>query len=603
MDSRNVSPSRELGHSNTSPKILQGQLQETFFSDNPYQSVNDNQPKLGRLIFVLQSFFPMIGWAKSYTFSKFRGDLLAGITIASMQVPRDIAYAKLANLPPQYVLYSGFVPPLIYAVMGSSRELAIGPVAVVPLMMGTLLQKEFDPFKQANEYRRITQAAIGFLRMGFLVDFLSHAATVGFMAGAAIVIALQQLKSFWQWDLLTIAVAASFLVFLMVAKYIGKRYIKLFWVSAIAPLVSLILSTLFVYISHADKHGVQIVGYIPKGLNLSSVDEIYIAGTYIAKGFKIGDVVGIITLAEALAIARTFADIRGYELNGNQEMVVQGVSNIVGSFTSFIAVTPPFRITTHFYMHAEGFSRSAVNYMAGCQTTVSNIVMSCIVLLTLEVITPLFKYIPNAILASIIISAVLGLIDIPEIVQIWKIDKFDFIACMGAFLGKFAQIYLSFGKIIFRVTRPQTALLGKIPGCSEYRNVQQFSEATMIPVKTYLYCNFSKQAKMSNFLDKEVKIMKWLSEEENKLAESNLPKIKYLIIDMSYIDTGGTHALEKLYKSLQKKNIKLIIGSPGQFVIDKFYASGLINLIGEDNIFTSLTKAIDICAPTITQEA
>ncbi|KAK9749832.1 hypothetical protein RND81_02G153800 [Saponaria officinalis] len=522
MDSRNVSSSRELGHSNTSPKILRGQLQskqdlvkelkhgsrETFFSDNPYQSVNDNQPKIGRLFSFLQSFFPIIGWAKSYTFSKFQGDLLAGITIASMQVPQDIAYAKLANLPPQYGLYISFVPSLIYAVMGSSRELAVGPVAVVSLMMGTLLQKEFDPVKQANEYRYlaftatffsgITEAALGFLRMGFLVDFLSHAATVGFMAGAFIVIALQQLKGFlgikqfakktdiisvmhpvWGtvhhgWDLLTIAVAAAFLVFLLVAKYIGKRYRKLFWVSAIAPLVSLILSTFFVYINHADKHGVQI---------------------------------------EALAIARTFANIRGYELNGNQEMVAHGVSNIVGSFTSSIVVSG-------------GFSRSTVNYMAGCQTTVSNIVMSCIVLLTLEVITPLLKYTPNAILASIIISAVLGLIDILEIVQIWKIDKFDFIACIN-----FAQICLSFGKIIFWVTRPQTALLGKIPGCSEYRNVQQFSEATIISGVLVIKVDSAIYFLNSNYIID--RIMKWLSEEENNLAKSNLPKIKYLIIEMS----------------------------------------------------------------------
>ncbi|XVE60446.1 hypothetical protein DITRI_Ditri05aG0129100 [Diplodiscus trichospermus] len=430
-------------------------VKETFFADDPLRHFKD-QPRSRKLILGVQAIFPILEWGRSYSWRKFRGDLIAGLTIASLCIPQDIGYANLANLDPQYGLYSSFVPPLIYAFMGSSRDIAIGPVAVVSLLLGTMLSNEIDPKKNEAEYRRlaftatffagITQATLGFLRLGFLIDFLSHAAIVGFMAGAAVTIALQQLKGLlgiqkftkktdiisvmhsvwgnvdhgWNWQ--TILIGVSFLSFLLLAKYIGKKNRKFFWVPAIAPLISVILSTFFVYITHAEKKGVQIVKNIEKGINPSSVDKIYFSGEYLLKGLKIGVVAGLIALTEAVAIGRTFASMKDYQLDGNKEMVALGAMNVVGSMTSC-------------YVATGSFSRSAVNYMAGCETAVSNIIMSCVVFLTLEFITPLFKYTPNAILAAIIISAVVGLFDVPAAILIWKIDKFDFIACLGAFLG------------------------------------------------------------------------------------------------------------------------------------------------------------------------
>ncbi|KAL5992305.1 Sulfate transporter 1.2 [Asimina triloba] len=422
-------------------------LKETLFHDVSLRAFKD-QPRSRKILLGLQSLFPILEWGRDYNLHKFKGDLIAGLTIASLCIPQDIGYAKLANMEPQYGLYSSFVPPLVYAFMGSSRDIAIGPVAVVSLLLGTLLHNEVDPSTNPVEYRRlaftatffagVTEAALGFLRLGFLIDFLSHAAVVGFMGGAAITIALQQLKGFlgikkftkntdvvsvmrsWNWQ--TILIGSVFLVFLLVAKFIGKRRKSLFWMSAIAPLISVILSTLFVYITHAEKHGVQIVQHIKKGINPSSFDQIHFTGESAAKGFRIGVVAGMIALTEATAIGRTFASMKDYQIDGNKEMVALGVMNIAGSMTSC-------------YVATGSFSRSAVNFMAGCQTAVSNIVMSAVVFLTLEVITPLFKYTPNAILSSIIISAVIGLIDYDAAILIWKIDKLDFIACMGAFFG------------------------------------------------------------------------------------------------------------------------------------------------------------------------
>ncbi|PIA28632.1 hypothetical protein AQUCO_06800060v1 [Aquilegia coerulea] len=253
--------------------------------------------------------------------------------------------------------------------MGSSRDIAIGPVAVVSLLPGTLLQDEIDYETQPKEYLRlafaftatfftgITQASLGLLRLGFLIDILSHAAVVGFMGGAAVTIALHQLKGFlgikkitkhsdivsvmrsvltsahrgWNWP--TILIAASFLAFLLFAKLIGKRNKKLFWVPAIAPLISLILSTFFVYITRAHKDGVAIVRNIEKGINPSSVNQIYFTGDYLMKGFKIGVVAG------SCSNWKNFCCKKDYQLDGNKEMVALGTMIVIGSMTSCYVAT------------------------------------------------------------------------------------------------------------------------------------------------------------------------------------------------------------------------------------------------------------------------
>lgn len=602
-------------------------VKETFFADDPLRHFKD-QTKSRKIILGMQAIFPILEWAQSYNLSKFRGDLIAGLTIASLCIPQDIGYSKLANLQPQYGLYSSFVPPLIYAFMGSSRDIAIGPVAVVSLLLGTLLQNEIDPTKNAAEYLRlaftatffagITQAALGFLRLGFLIDFLSHAAVVGFMAGAAITIALQQLKGFlgikkftkktdiisvthsvfgsahhgWNWQ--TILIGATFLAFLLFAKYIGKKNKKLFWVPAVAPLISVILSTFLVFITHAEKQGVQIVNHIEKGINPVSVNQIYFTGDNLLKGFRIGVVTGVIALTEAVAIGRTFAAMKDYQLDGNKEMVAIGAMNIVGSMTSC-------------YVATGSFSRSAVNYMSGCQTAVSNIVMSFVVFLTLKFVTPLFKYTPNAILSSIIISAVIGLIDFKAAILIWKIDKFDFIACMGAFfgvvfasveIGLLIAVSISFAKILLQVTRPRTAILGRIPMTNVYRNIQQYPEATKVLGVLIVRVDSAIYFSNSNYIKE--RILRWLTDEEELLKAAYLPKIQFLIVEMSPvidIDTSGIQALEELHQSLHKRDVQLVLANPGQVVLDKLHTSNFASLIGEDKIFLTVADAVVTCSP------
>ncbi|KAG1334536.1 sulfate transporter 1.3-like [Cocos nucifera] len=608
-------------------------LKETLFADDPLRPYKD-QTGSRKLILGLQYLFPILEWGRDYNFSKLKGDIIAGLTIASLCIPQDIGYAKLANMDPQYGLYSSFVPPLVYALMGSSRDIAIGPVAVVSLLLGTLLRNELDPVTEREEYIRlaftatffagITQAALGFLRLGFLIEFLSHAAVVGFMGGAAITIALQQLKGFlgirdftknsdiisvmksvwgsafhgWNWQ--TILIGSAFLAFLLCAKYIGKKNKGLFWVPAIAPLISVILSTFLVYITHAEKHGVQIVKHIEKGINTSSVNKIYLTGSSAMKGFRIGLVAGMVALTEAVAIGRTFAAAKDYQLDGNKEMVALGTMNVIGSMTSC-------------YVATGSFSRSAVNCMAGCQTAVSNMVMSAAVLLTLELITPLFKYTPNAILASIIISAVIGLIDYEAAFLIWKVDRFDFVACMGAFLGVvfvsveiglLIAVSISVAKILLQVTRPRTALLGNLPRTMIYRNIEQYPEATRVPGILIVRVDSAIYFTNSNYVKE--RILRWLRDEEEQLEAKQLPRIDFLIVEMSPvtdIDTSGIHALEELHNSLQKRNVQLVLANPGPVVIDKLRLAKFTELIGDDKIFLTVGEAVMTCAPKAREDA
>ncbi|KAJ7946699.1 Sulfate transporter 1.1-like protein [Quillaja saponaria] len=594
-------------------------FKETFFSDNPLGHFKD-QTKSRKFVLSLQAVFPIFEWGKGYNLSKFKGDFIAGLTIASLCIPQDIAYARLAHLDPKYGLYTSFVAPLVYAFMGSSRDIAIGPVAVVSLLLGSLLTDEID--KTSPDYLRlaftatffagITQLALGFLRLGFLIEFLSHAAIVGFMAGAAVTIALQQLKGLlgiaqfttntdiisvmrsvfssahhgWNWQ--TILIGVSFLTFLLFSKQIGKKK-KFFWVAAIAPLTSVVLSTFFVYITRADKKGVSIVKHIEKGVNPPSASEIFFSGKYLGSGIKIGVISGLIALTEAIAIGRTFAAMKDYQLDGNKEMVALGTMNVVGSLTSC-------------YVATGSFSRSAVNYMAGCNTAVTNIVMSIVVLLTLELLTPLFKYTPNAVLAAIIIAAVVGLIDIDATILLWKIDKFDFVACMGAFfgvifksveIGLLIAVAISFAKILLQVTRPRTAVLGKLPGTAIYRNILQYPKATQISGILIVRVDSAIYFSNSNYIKE--RILRWLTDEDAVRRESNLTRIQYLIVEMSPvtdIDTSGIHAFEELCKTLPKREVQLLLANPGPIVMEKLQASNLTNLIGEDKILLSVADAV-----------
>ncbi|KAL2608193.1 hypothetical protein R1flu_026766 [Riccia fluitans] len=578
-------------------------IKETFFSDDPIRNFRGQSGKR-KWFLALAYIFPILEWGPKYKLSNLKGDIIAGLTIASLAVPQDLGYAKLANLPSIYGLYSSFVPPLVYSALGSSRHIAIGPVAVVSILLGQLLKDEINPKTDPAGYLRlaftatffagIVQAGLGLLRLGFIIDFLSHAAIIGFMAGAAVTISLQQLKGLLG---ITTFTTKTDIVSVMrsVWTHIDESKIRknLFWVSAIAPLTSLIAATLFVYLTRLDRHGVKIVKKIAEGVNPSSFHKIYWSGEFLTKGFKVGLVAGLIALTEAVAIGRTFAALKDYHIDGNKEMIAIGTMNIAGSWTSC-------------YIATGSFSRSAVNYQAGVHTAVSNIVMAIVVLFTLLFLTPAFYFTPNCILAAIIINAVIGLIDFKAAALVWKTDKIDFLVLAGAFFGVFfvsieigllIAVIISFAKILLHVTRPHTALLGNIPDTTVYRNVDQYPEATTEPGIVIVRVDAAIYFSNANYIRE--RILRYVNEVQDEVAANGGAPIQFVIVEMApvmSIDTAGIHALEELHNALKKRGIQLAISNPVGRVITSLRDGGFVDLLGHEWFFLSVSEGVRICS-------
>ncbi|KAJ4848640.1 Sulfate transporter 2.1 [Turnera subulata] len=608
---------------------LRDSVKETFLPRGRKSSSPKDQPS-GRfkpVVSVFLAMFPVLSWCRDYSASKFKNDLLAGLTLASLCIPQGIGYATLAKLDPQYGLYTSVIPPLVYAAMGTSRHIAIGPVAVVSLLLASMVQTVQDPEANPIGYRNLVltatffagifQASFGIFRLGFLVDFLSQAAIVGFVAGAAIVIGLQQLKGLlgiahftnrtdivsvlkavWSsvhhsWNPHNFILGCSFLSFILISRLVARRNRKLFWLPAIAPLISVVVSTLIVFLTRADKHGVVVIKHIKRGLNPISVHDLEFSSPHIGEVAKIGLIVAIVALTEAIAVGRSFAAIKGYHLNGSQEMIAIGCTNILGSFTSC-------------YVATGSFSRSAVNFSAGCETAVSNVVMAITVIISLELLTKLLYFTPTAILAAVIVSALPGLIDINEACYIWKVDKLDFLACAGAFfgvlfasveIGLLAAVSISFLKIVIISIRPGTEVLGRIPGTDTYCDVEQYPMAIKTPqvlvirVKSGLLC-FAN----ANFV--KDKIMNWATKEEDEKKGHGMEKVQFVILDMSSlmnIDVSGLAALEELRRSLVSNGIEMAIINPKWQVIHKLKLANFLNKIG-GKVFLTVGEAMDAAA-------
>lgn len=607
---------------------LKNRLKETFFPDDPLRQFK-GQPLKQKLILGAQYVFPILEWGPNYTFNLFKSDIVSGLTIASLAIPQGISYAKLANLPPIVGLYSSFVPPLVYAVLGSSRDLAVGPVSIASLVLGSMLREMVSPTKDpilflqlafsSTFFAGLFQASLGFLRLGFIIDFLSKATLIGFMAGAAIIVSLQQLKGLlgitnftkqmaivpvlssvfhttneWSWQ--TILMGFCFLVFLLLTRHIGMRKPKLFWVSAGAPLLSVIISTLVVFAIKGQNHGISIIGKLQEGLNPPSWNMLHFSGSYLGLVIKTGIVTGILSLTEGIAVGRTFAALKNYQVDGNKEMIAIGLMNIVGSSTSC-------------YVTTGAFSRSAVNHNAGSKTAVSNIVMAVTVMVTLLFLMPLFQYTPNVVLGAIIVTAVVGLIDIPAALQIWKIDKFDFLVLLCAFFGVIfisvqdglaLAIGISILKVLLQITRPKTVMLGNIPGTGIYRNLDHYKEA--MSVAGFLILSIEAPINFANATYLKERISRWIQDYEAEGAKKQ-PALRFVVLDLSAvsaIDTSGVSLFKDLRMALEKKGLEFVLVNPIGEVLEKLQrADETKDMMRPDCLFLTVEEAVSSLSSTI----
>ncbi|KAL3505975.1 hypothetical protein ACH5RR_031357 [Cinchona calisaya] len=605
-------------------KNLANCVKETLFPDDPFRQF-EGEPFSRKCVLGLQYFVPILEWAPRYTFEFFKADLIAGITIASLAVPQGISYARLANLPPIIGLYSSFVPPMIYAMLGSSRDLAVGTIAVPSLLIASMIGNEVHPAENPKLYVQLVltatffagvfQASLGLLRLGFIVDFLSHATIVGFMGGAATVVCLQQLKGIlglvhfthqtdivdvmrsifsqthqWKWE--SGVLGCCFLLFLFITKYFSKKKGAFFWINAMAPLTSVIFGSVLVYLTHGEKHGVEVIGHLKKGLNPPSLSELSFSSPYLMTAIKTGVITGIIALAEGIAVGRSFATFKNYHIDGNKEMIAFGLMNIAGSCTSC-------------YLTAGPFSRTAVNFNAGCKTAVSNIVMATAVMITLLFLTPLFHYTPLVVLSAIIIAAMIGLIDYESAIHLWKIDKFDFTVCLAAYIGVVfgsveiglvIAVALSLLRVLLFVARPRTVVLGNIPNSMAYRSTDQYPTAINVPGIFILRIDAPIYFANASYLRE--RISRSIDEEEDTLKRSTDVELQYVILDMSAVgtmDTSGISMLEEVKKRMDRRCLQLVLANPGSEVMKKLDRSNLIEMVGQEWIFLTVAEAVCAC--------
>ncbi|XP_029129319.1 probable sulfate transporter 3.4 isoform X2 [Cajanus cajan] len=545
----------------TTLQKLRHRLSEIFFPDDPLHRFK-NQTCLMKLLLALQYLFPIFQWAPNYNLSLLRADIISGLTIASLAIPQGISYAKLANLPPILGLYSSFVPPLIYSLLGSSRHIGVGPVSIASLVMGSMLSETVsftqDPILYlklaftATFFAGLFQSSLGILRLGFVIDFLSKATLVGFMAGAAIIVSLQQLKGL-----------------LGIVHFTNKMQITPVLISVFK-----------------QRHE---IGELPKGLNPPSSNMLYFSGPYLALAIKTGLVTGILSLTEGIAVGRTFAALKNYQVDGNKEMMAIGLMNIAGSCSSC-------------YVTTGSFSRSAVNYNAGAQTAVSNIIMASAVLVTLLFLMPLFYYTPNVVLAAIIITAVVGLIDYQAAYKLWKVDKLDFLACLCSFFGVlFISVPLGLGiavaisvfKILLHVSRPNTLVLGNIPGTPIFHNLNQYREALRIP--SFIILAVESPIYFANSTYLQERILRWVREEEERVKANNESTLKCIILDMTAvtaIDTSGIDTLCELRKVLDKRSLQLVLANPVGNVMEKLHQSNILDSFGLKAVYLSVGEAV-----------
>ncbi|MDA9851278.1 solute carrier family 26 protein [Flavobacteriaceae bacterium] len=556
-------------------------------------------------------------WISEYKSECFKSDLAAGITVAVLLIPQGMAYALIAGLPPIYGLYAALVPQIVYAFLGTSRQLAVGPVAMDSLLvaagLGALSIVDPSQYIQMAIVLALLMGALqfilGLLRMGFIVSFLSKPVINGFTAAAAIIIGLSQLK-----HLLGIPVAQSNKIQEFASTFlqsttpihlptliIGLGSVLLLigikkWNPKIpSGLIAVVLGIFWVYFGKQAQTGVAIVGEIPNGLpsfTLPLTDWETIKAL-----FPIALTIALVAFMEAVSVAKAIQEKhKNYEINPNQELIALGASNIIGSLFQSYPTTG-------------GFSRTAVNDQAGAKTGISALVSAIIVAVILSFFTHWFFYLPKAVLGAIIIVAVINLIDLKYAARLFKSRKDEFAVLLLTFVltlfvgitqGILFGIIFSLLLLVFRTSKPHYAFLGRIGTTNYFKNIERFPEEVVVR-NDLIILRFDAQLFFGN-----IEFFKKLVLEA---IEKNKGQVKGFIINaraINYIDSTATEQLVEIIKKLQKKDIRvMIVGAIGP-ARDLIIKSKLIKVLGKENLFITSGDASDsfygICKKTSLQK-
>ena len=562
----------------------------------------------------------MLEWGRSYSKTSFSSDMVAALIVTVMLIPQSLAYALLAGLPPEVGLYASVAPLLLYALLGSSRVLAVGPVAVVSLMTAAAVAEHAASGTHAYWQVAMTLAFLsggmlllmGLLRLGFLANFLSHPVISGFISASGLLIAASQLKTLMgvkaeghnfvdllsaltqqisHTHTLTLAVGIAVTVFLFWVRK-GLKPLLISWglqaraadmTAKAGPVAAIALTTLLAWQLDWQGQGMKLVGTVPQGLppltaplwDLALWQELLVPALLIS-------VVGFV---ESVSVGQTLAAKRRQRIEPDQELVALGAANLSSAFTGGFPVTG-------------GFARSVVNFDAGAVTPAAGVFTAVGITLASLLLTPALYYLPQATLAATIIVAVLSLVDLSIFKQTWVFSKPDFIAVsatlmatllVGVEQGLVTGVAVSLALYLWRASRPHIATVGLVPGTEHFRNVLRHD----VQVSPRLLC---LRVDASMFFANARGI-----EDRVNAEVATRPELKHVLLQCSAvndIDASAMESLEAIAQRLNDAGIALHLSEIKGPVMDKLHRTEFLqHLSGQ--VFLTNYQAIQALTPEV----
>ena len=545
----------------------------------------------------MKKYIPILQWISKYNSSLLKKDAIAGITVGVVLIPQGIAYALIAGLPPIYGLYTALIPQLVYAILGTSPRVAVGPVAMDSLLVAAGIAS-LSVVGTENIVAiaillaftvGVIQVLLGVLKLGFIVNFLSRPVISGFTSAAAIIIGVNQFKNllgipiprsnriheilihFYQnvldTNMQTFSIGAGAIAIIFILKKINKNIPS--------PLVVVILGILILKFLSNTFHEVAIIKEIPSGLPSFAVPNI--SYQTVMEMLPIAITIAMIGFLETVSIGKsleTNEDI--IQVKPNQELIAIGLGNVLGSFFKSYPATA-------------SFSRSAVNQDAGAKTGFAAFFSVGIVASVLLFLTPMFYYLPKAVLAAIIIVSVLKLIDYKEAMRLWNVNKIDFWMLLVTFIGTLffgikegigVGVSLSLVMVIFRTSKPHVAVLGRIPNTSFFRNINRFDDMEIH--HEVLIIRFDSHLYFAN--------TNYFRERLDDLATEKGEALKLIILDCECInglDSTGAAMWNDRIDFYATQGIKIHFTNVKGPVRDAMTKAGIIEKIGIENCFMS----------------
>ncbi|MDT8342805.1 MAG: sulfate permease [Thermohalobaculum sp.] len=571
---------------------------------------------------MLRRYFPILDWGARYDRDTAVSDLVAAVIVTIMLIPQSLAYAMLAGLPPEVGLYASIAPLVLYGVFGTSRVLAVGPVAVVSLMTAAAVGQVAAP--GTPEYLAAALAlalmsglmltVMGVFRLGFLANFLSHPVISGFISASGIIIAASQLKHILgipasghnlfdlmvslasnleqvNWPTLAIGVSATAFLFwvrkalkpLLIRAGLRPRLADL--IAKAGPVAAVAVTTLATWVLGLDQAGVRIVGAVPPGLpplSLPAVD-LDLWGALVVPALMIS----VIGFVESVSVAQTLAAKRRQRIVPDQELVGLGAANLGAAFTGGYPVTG-------------GFARSVVNFDAGAETPAAGIFTAIAIGVATLTLTPLLYFLPNATLAATIVVAVLSLVDLGALRRTWAYSKGDGMAqaatiamtlAMGVEAGVVAGVALSIVLHLWRTSRPHSAVVGQVPGTEHFRNVARH-EVVTAPEIFSLRVDESLYFPNARFLEDRI---------SDAVAAD--PAIRHVVLmcpAVNFIDASALESLEAINQRLRDAGVALHLSEVKGPVMDRLRRSHLLDDLS-GRVFLTQFDAVHALSPELAE--